>query len=335
MAFIKKRGNVYYIYWTQNSRKHGRSLRTKSKRQADEYLREFEYQLAARQLGQAADIGLDRLRDEYLAHSKTTKSPSTYERSDLPRVNRFVDYLAHHGVALASQITQAHVERYQELIIKQLSPASVRNCVFTASGLLSFAVRRGYLSVNVAKSVDKIKAPKNPPRYLSFDEWAIVRTVAEDTSLWPLVATAYYTGFRNSELRYLTWPEIGFDRDVITLTNKEGFTLKSKQSRTVPLNGDLKAILSPMRQRRGYCFADDRGRQFGATQLTRAFKRLIVKPCGLPHFSLHTLRHTFASHLVMKGVDIYRVSQWLGHSSVNTTMIYAHLAPQDDQINVL
>jgi len=48
-----------------------------------------------------------------------------------------------------------------------------------------------------------------------------------------------------------------------------------------------------------------------------------------------TLRHTFASHLVMNGISIYKVSQWLGHKSVNTTMIYAHLAPQDDEINVL
>ena len=42
-----------------------------------------------------------------------------------------------------------------------------------------------------------------------------------------------------------------------------------------------------------------------------------------------------AGHLVMKGVSIYKVSQWLGHRSVNTTMIYAHLAPQDDGINKL
>ena len=47
------------------------------------------------------------------------------------------------------------------------------------------------------------------------------------------------------------------------------------------------------------------------------------------------LRHTFASHLVMKGISIYKVSQWLGHQSVNTTMVYAHLAPQDDEINKL
>ena len=63
-----------------------------------------------------------------------------------------------------------------------------------------------------------------------------MRNIAEDTYLWPLIATAYYAGFRNSELRFLTWPEIHFDRGVITITNKEGFSLKNRESRTVPLN---------------------------------------------------------------------------------------------------
>jgi len=48
-----------------------------------------------------------------------------------------------------------------------------------------------------------------------------------------------------------------------------------------------------------------------------------------------TLLAILAGHLVMRGVSIYKVSQWLGHRSVNTTMVYAHLAPQDDEINVL
>ena len=48
-----------------------------------------------------------------------------------------------------------------------------------------------------------------------------------------------------------------------------------------------------------------------------------------------TLLAILAVHLVMKGVSIYKVSHWLGHQSVNTTMIYAHLAPQDDEINKL
>jgi site-specific recombinase XerD len=94
-------------------------------------------------------------------------------------------------------------------------------------------------------------------------------------------------------------------------------------------------VLLPLRRGTGYCFLNRKGNQFGDTELTREFKRVVAQPSGLPDFTLHTLRHTFASHLAMRGVSIYKVSQWLGHKSVNTTMIYAHLAPQDDEINVL
>lgn len=122
---------------------------------------------------------------------------------------------------------------------------------------------------------------------------------------------------------------------MITLVNKEGFTLKSKESRTVPLNSNLKAILEPLARNKGFCFRDADGNQWTPVRLSDEFKRLIVKPSGLANFSLHTLRHTFASHLVMKGVSIYKVSTWLGHSTVSTTMIYAHLAPQDNEIDKL
>ncbi len=336
MAFLHKRDQIWSIYWQLNGKKHGKSLRTKSKRVAEEYLKEFEYRLAKRELGQETDITLDQLRDQYLEYSKATKTIRSYERHDLPRVTRFVEYLKRRGLSKASQITQACVEDYQVSLLDLLAPRTVRHCMYAASGLLSFAVRRSYLSNNVVKNVAKVKVQANPPRFLSAEEWEKVKETAQKTYLWPLAATAYYTGFRNSELRFLTWEEIDFGRDVITLCNKPGFTLKNRQSRTVPLSRGLKGVLHPLRKQKGFCFTNESGEQFSRdSQLSRKFEQLVVTPSGLPHFSLHTLRHTFASHLVMQGISIYKVSQWLGHKSVNTTMIYAHLAPQDDEINAL
>ena len=60
--------------------------------------------------------------------------------------------------------------------------------------------------------------------------------------------------------------------------------------------------------------------------LTSYYKK-IAKSAGVKSF-LHKLRHTFASHLVQAGVDLYSVSKLLGHSSINMTEIYAHLAPK-------
>ncbi len=205
---------------------------------------------------------------ECLSYSRATKKATTYQRHDLPRVTRF---LKEKGVKKVSEATTAHVQQFQQHLLGSLQPITVRHNTYAASGLLAFAVSREYVDRNVVRNVAKVKAAKNPPRYLSVDEWERLKPIVRNDRLWPLVATAYYTGFRNTELRFLTWPEIDFDRDVITLTNKEGFSLKNRQSR----------------------------------------------------------------HLAMKGISIYKVSQWLGHSSVNTTMIYAHLAPQDDEINVL
>ena len=111
--------------------------------------------------------------------------------------------------------------------------------------------------------------------------------------------------------------------------------MKDRQSRTVPLNAELKKILEPLRKDRGYCFLNSAGKQLDDKELSREFKEVVAKPAGLADRTPHVLRHTFASHLAMRGVRIYKVSQWLGHQSVNTTMIYAHLAPQDDESNVL
>lgn len=93
MAFLKKRAAYWYIYWQQNGKKHGRSLRTKQKATAEAYLKEFEYKLAKRELDQATDVTLDRLLEEYLSYSQATKTTATYKGNDLPRATRFVNYL--------------------------------------------------------------------------------------------------------------------------------------------------------------------------------------------------------------------------------------------------
>ncbi|MDP6439384.1 MAG: hypothetical protein QGH74_07100 [Candidatus Brocadiia bacterium] len=129
---------------------------------AEERLQEFGFKLSKRQSCQRTNITLDRLRDEYFDHSKSTKAAGASERDDLPRVNRFVDWLKGFGLDRDSQVTRAHAEKYQRNPLQELAQASVRHCKYAASGLLTFAVRREYPSDNVVKNVPKVKVRKSP-----------------------------------------------------------------------------------------------------------------------------------------------------------------------------
>jgi len=182
---------------------------------------------------------------------------------------------------------------------------------------LNFAVRRRYIFENPIRGIKHYRLPHNPPRFLTDDEVKRILKAAAKSDLGPLVATAIYTGMRKSELFNLEWTDLDFPVGTITVRNKEGFTTKSKRFRIIPIHPALKWILWPLRAKEGLCF--------DATNNRRVFRRIVRKSKIQGDIGLHTLRHTFASHLIMNGVDIVTVSKLLGHSSISTTMIYSHL----------
>ena len=74
------------------------------------------------------------------------------------------------------------------------------------------------------------------------------------------------------------------------------------------------------------------GKCFYRYQFLSAFNT-VAEAAGVEWVTPHILRHTFASQLAIKGVSIFKISKWLGHSDVKTTMIYAHLADYDEEVN--
>ena len=206
--------------------------------------------------------------------------------------------------------------------------------------MLRFAVERGQLQHNVVRDVRKLKTQADPPGWLTQEEWAKIKAIAEHSSLWPLVNTAYFTGMRSAELCHLTCGELNCAAGLVTTRNKPeiGSTLKSRSSRTIPLHSDHATILRPFLQVKkptDLCFPSPDGDPYHDWEINEAFERHIAKPFGVA-CSLKHLRFTFASRLVQQGVSMYKVSQWLGHRPVTTTeRHYAHLAPRDDEIEVL
>ena len=144
--------------------------------------------------------------------------------------------------------------------------------------------------------------------------------------LTPIVTLALHTGCRRGELFNLCWRDVDLVGALLTVT---GDSAKSGLSRRIPLNSEAVKVLRAWKpanpERDGYVFPGEDGARL--EDIKTAFLKL-VKDATIERFRFHDLRHTFASKLVMAGVDLNTVRELLGHADLKMTLRYAHLAPE-------
>jgi integrase len=177
---------------------------------------------------------------------------------------------------------------------------------------------------------DRLRAER-----LRYNTWRIARhldPLPENAGdlldrLKPLVLLALNTGLRRGELFSLTWGDVDLDAQILTV---RAASAKSGQTRRIPLNVEALALLTAWRKRQesaeGYVFPGADGTRL--TNITKSWAG-VVKLAKLKGFNFHDLRHSFASKLVQGGIDLNTVRTLLGHSEIATTLIYAHLAPDN------
>ncbi|MBT9165313.1 MAG: putative defective protein IntQ [candidate division WS2 bacterium] len=219
------------------------------------------------------------------------------------------------------------VEQYQtEKLNKGNKPATINRHIATLKHMLNKAVDWSLVEEETLKRIRKVKLlPENNRRlrYLSKEECQALINAC-DNHLKPIVITALNTGMRKGEILSLKWDNVDL---------KHGFILldmtKNGERREMPINRALKALfLDKSLIRRldvPYVFYDSAtGKPY--QDIKRSFHTALRK-AGIKDFKFHDLRHTFASHLIMAGVDITTVSRLLGHKSLTMTLRYSHLAP--------
>ena len=136
------------------------------------------------------------------------------------------------------------------------------------------------------------------------------------------------TGVRISELINLEWSDVDFHNMTVRISNKEDFETKSKRERTLPLNETAYDVLSGIERKGDYIFCRLDGKKRDKHFVCRSFKKCLRKAGLGEGYSFHSLRHTFASQLVQKGISLYMVQKLMGHANIKTTEIYAYLAPE-------
>lgn len=140
--------------------------------------------------------------------------------------------------------------------------------------------------------------------------------------------TALHTGFRASELLSLTWKDIDFRRHMITV---RATYAKNGESRVIPMNGVLTDTLRTSRikaDKSDHVFCSRQGTPYRSFRT--AFERA-VREAGIEDFTFNDLRHTFASRLVMAGVDLPTVQELMGHKDISMTLRYTHLSSDHKQ----
>ena len=125
----------------------------------------------------------------------------------------------------------------------------------------------------------------------------------------------------------------------IKIAVKDDWTPKTSE-REIPINDGFFQVLMEQRAKvkaSRYVFPDENGKKIFKNRLLKRFKTLAKKLKFGEADTIHSLRHTFASHLVMKGVDLATVKKLMGHSDIDTTMIYSHLTEKhvDDAVDKL
>ena len=323
MASIFKRGNTYYISYYVDGRRKKKAI-GKSKKIAEIVVKDIEVKLAKSMIGIIdRNKDLKKFVEEYLTYSASNKARSTFRRD---RVILNKNFLPNIEVNDLSKITTHALENYKIERLKTVKDMTVNRELITIKAMFNKAVEWGYLDRNLAERIKLFKIRKDEkPRFLSKEEiQKLLRSCTE--GLYPFVYTALNTGLRSSELVYLRWKDVDLDRRRITVHSRDDWQSKSGRSRAIDINDNLFEFLKKHEYKKSeYVFCTKDGHRL-VNNLNRRFKNA-AKRAGLDGVSIHTLRHTFASHLVMAGVPLATVSNLLGHSDIKTTMIYAHLSP--------
>ncbi len=182
------------------------------------------------------------------------------------------------------------------------------------------AIEWGYLYENPAKSVKTLRINNRRLRYLTAEEIDRL-TNAAGVHLKPIIILAVNTGMRRGEIFDLEWVHVDLKNRVIEVIDS-----KNGDKRTIAINGTLLETLHrlPRRIDTPNMFPGKNGGRL--TDIKTAFLKA-RKKAGLNDVRFHDLRHTFASHLVMAGVDLMTVKELLGHKTLKMTERYSHLSP--------
>jgi integrase len=270
----------------------------------------------------ASTITFGELMDEALAQKRGRISPLSFRMDEL-RVRALRPIL---GTLPASNLTAVRIDEVLRGLREKLSGPTVNRYRSLLSSVFSFAVRSGRLHANPIRQVPRYKESEGRVRFLTVDEEKALRKIIRRfcPEREAELDLALHTGIRRGEQFSLKWENVDLERGILTVNGKTG-------RRHVAINSTARAALERLRRAaHGSPFVTAETKSAGQRDWRRWFE-WCAHEAKIENFRWHDMRHTFASRLVMAGVDLRTVQELLGHKSILMTMRYAHLSPSHNQ----
>jgi len=322
MYLSKSRSGIYYIYFRKSDGKKTRySTHTKIKKLALKFLTTFEKDLQNRKPSNTITLG--ELRKKYLASIEVTHAKSSYRHSR-KCIERLIEFISED--VNINEITKEQVEFFILDIFKR-APHSASLHLRHLKATFNKSIDWGYLKENPFKGI-KLRIPENNPVFINKEELQLIVEQEPNQTLKQIYLFAFYTGMRRGEILNLEWQDIDMNSKLIKVKNKKGFTTKSKKERDVPINDFVLNFLFNLNNNLSYVF-NKGGGKINPTFVSKSFLSCVREAKLNDKIHFHTLRHSFASNLAQRGVNLYVIQKLLGHKSIKTTEAYSHLRNED------
>ena len=245
-------------------------------------------------------------------------SPRTIA-SYISSLNNFAEWLIQEKV---NQVTDKEVEKYLYHLKKNRnrSISGMKQTVASLKILFTDILKKEIPdSLNI-----RFRKEEKIPIVLSEEEVAAVIKSVNNLKHKVILMTIYSAGLRLSECLALTVTDMDFDRNQIRIRKGKG-----KKDRQTVLS---RTLLSEMKDYlikfcpKIFLFEGQKGGRYSASSIQAIMKRAVKKSGIKKHATVHTLRHSFATHLLENGTDIRFIQELLGHKRLETTQIYTHIS---------
>lgn len=325
---LNNKSPYYQLIYFRDGKRTTVSTGTADKFKAEVFKATFNPDQKAKQEPQPKQVSplLSNFIKEYKTYVTNTYSEKYLKKAVTPSFNQLTKYIP--DISL-DNITVKNLDDFISLVhSKSKFAASLYHRTLKAA--FNKAVIWNYISENPFNKIKTPKVTKSFPVYLSEAELIQITNKTEDQLLKNIFTTAFFTGMRLNEILNMKWDWINFSQDIITVKNSDDFKTKSKRERIIPIHQKVKSILLNYfllgnQPKNDLIFYRKKNIKLNGEFISKQFKESVRAAALNDDIHFHNLRHSFASNLVQRGVNLYVVKELLGHENIKTTQIYSHL----------